>query len=78
MQYETPTPELQELLDTIEITPMGNEELELVRRALTLAEQENLPVWAYTLRLWFNRSTFRMGDTDALFTSFTKSLAIHD
>lgn len=78
MQLETPPSELQEILDRIELTPMGDEELELVRRALAIAEQNDLPGWSYQLRLWFNRSTFRMGDTDALLTSFTKSLAIHD
>lgn len=78
MHLETPPQELQELLDRIETLPLGDEELGLVRRAMTYAEDNNLPEWAYFLRLWFNRSTFRMGDTNALLTSFTKSLSIHD
>lgn len=78
MQLESPNSELQEVLDLIEQTPMGAEELGLVRTALSIAEDNELAGWSYVLRLWLNRSSFRMGDTNALLTSFTKTLTIHD
>ncbi|WP_029068116.1 hypothetical protein [Jonesia quinghaiensis] len=78
MHLETAPPQLQELIERAEYMPMGDEELQVVRSAMNLAEELTLDGWAYKLRLWHNRSAFRMGDTDALLTSFTRSLAIHD
>lgn len=78
MQLESLPADLQQLVDTISQTPLGEEETAMVRKALALAEQYDLPVWAYKLRMWLNQSVFVTGDTDALLSSFTKTLAIHD
>lgn len=78
MRLETPPPALQDLIDQARAMPLGREERDVVRQALTMAEELHLDGWAYLLRLWFNRSCFMVGDTDALLTSFTRSLAIHD
>ena len=77
MYLESLPNDLAALIARIEDTAHG-QDVALVREAIALAQQHELPVWEYRLRVWLNSALMAAGDDDGLLVSFAKTLAIHD
>lgn len=70
--------EVAALLQQVDVTPYGPEEIALVRAAVAVAAESGDAQLEYQTRARLNVSAKMVGDTDTLVSSFSWCLAMHD